>query len=196
MSFWLSILSTSLHSDQERDFESNIFQEISNLLEIRKTGTSRNPRCNGITERFNSTLLAMIRAYIKGQQFNWNLNLGRLAGAYRATPNESTTITSNMIMPGCEVRLPHEMVESKINSKISLLTGNLWWVFEPDCRNLMKWPGLIYIRQQRLENGDILSKLALTTSELGLGMVGQWNMRNRSVSQATNSFCWTICGGW
>ena len=101
----------SLHSDQGRNFESNISQEICKLLEIRKTRTSpRNPRCNGITERFNSTLLAMIRAYIKGQQRNGDLNLGCLAGAYRATPNESTTLTPNMMMLGREVRLPHEVV--------------------------------------------------------------------------------------
>ena len=55
-------------------------------------------------------LLAMIWAYIKGQQRNWDLNLGCLAGAYRATPNESTTLTPNMLMLGMEVRLPFEVV--------------------------------------------------------------------------------------
>ena len=66
----------SLHTDQGGNFESNIFQEICKLMGIPKTRTSRNPRCDGITKRYNSTLIAMIRAYIKGQQHNWDLNLG------------------------------------------------------------------------------------------------------------------------
>ena len=79
----------SLHTDQGGNFESNIFQEICKLMGIPKTRTSRNPRCDGITKRLNSTLLVMIRAYIKGQQHNWDLNLGCLAGAYRATSTEN-----------------------------------------------------------------------------------------------------------
>ena len=40
-----------LHSDQGRNYESAIFKELCQLLEIRKTRTSpRNPRCNGQAE--------------------------------------------------------------------------------------------------------------------------------------------------
>ena len=47
----------SLHSDQGRNYESVLFAELCVLLEIRKTRTSPgNPRCNGLTERFNRTL--------------------------------------------------------------------------------------------------------------------------------------------
>ena len=52
-----------LHSDQGRNYESQIFAELCRLLEIRKTRTTPgNPRCNGQTERFNKTLLRMIKA--------------------------------------------------------------------------------------------------------------------------------------
>ena len=101
----------SLHTDQGRNYESKIFKELCDLLNIRKTRTSpKNPKGNGQTERFNRTLLPMIRAYINDEQGNWDLNLGCLAGAYRATPHDSTTLTPNLMMLGREVRLPHEVV--------------------------------------------------------------------------------------
>ena len=43
-----------LHSDQGRNYKSNLVKELCQLLEIRKTGTTvRNPKCKGQTERFN-----------------------------------------------------------------------------------------------------------------------------------------------
>ena len=46
-----------LHSDQGRNFESQLFQEICSLLEIKKTrSTPYRPQSNGLIERFNRTL--------------------------------------------------------------------------------------------------------------------------------------------
>ena len=100
-----------IHSDQGSCYESIIFAELCKLLEIRKTRTSPgNPKCNGQTERFNKTLVRMIRAYLKDQQTDWDLNLGCLAAAYRATPHESTGLTPNLVMLGREVWLPAEII--------------------------------------------------------------------------------------
>jgi hypothetical protein len=94
-----------LHSDQGRNFESNIFKDLCRLLSIRKTRTSpRHPQCNGQTERFNLTLARMIRSFLKGEQTDWDINLGCLAGAYRSTQHDTTRFTSNMIMLRREVR--------------------------------------------------------------------------------------------
>ncbi|CAG2193224.1 unnamed protein product [Mytilus edulis] len=83
---------------------------LCSLLEIRKTRTSvRNPKGNGQIERFNRSLLAMIKSYLCGEQTDWDLNLGCLAGAYRSTPNESTGLTPNLLMLGREIRLPLEV---------------------------------------------------------------------------------------
>jgi hypothetical protein len=37
-----------------------------------------NPKANGQIERFNRTLLAMIKSYLRGEQTNWDVNLGVL----------------------------------------------------------------------------------------------------------------------
>ena len=53
----------------------------------------------------------MIKSYLRGEQTNWDLNLGCLAGAYRATPNESTGLTPNLFLFGREIRMPYELVK-------------------------------------------------------------------------------------
>ena len=52
----------------------------------------------------------MIKAYLKGQQREWDKHLGCLAAAYRATPHESTGLTLNMLMFSREARLPIEVI--------------------------------------------------------------------------------------
>jgi hypothetical protein len=52
----------------------------------------------------------MIKAYIKDEQTDWDLYLGCLAVAYRATMQESTELTPNLLMLGREVRLPGQLM--------------------------------------------------------------------------------------
>ena len=108
-----------VHSDQGRNYESRLFTNLCKLLEIRKTRTSpRHPQGNGQVERFNKTLVKMIKAYIKDQD-EWDLHLGCLTGAYRATPHESTGLTPNMVMLGREVKLPMEVTMEECSEQNS-----------------------------------------------------------------------------
>ena len=101
----------TIHSDQGRCYESAIFTELCEMLDIKKTRTSpRNPKCNGQSELFNRTLLSMIKAFLKDEQSDWDLHLGCLAAAYRATPHASTGLTPNLLMLGREVRLPVDLI--------------------------------------------------------------------------------------
>jgi hypothetical protein len=50
----------------------------------------------------------MINSFLRGEQINWDMNLGCLAGAYRASPHESTGLTPNLLMLGREIILPYE----------------------------------------------------------------------------------------
>ena len=112
-----------LHSDQSRSFESNIFKDLCRLLEIRKTRSSpRHPQSNGQVERYNRTLIKMIRAYINKQE-NWDLNIGSFTGAYRATPNETTGLTPNMMMLGREIRMPLEVNFSETQTSHATMYG-------------------------------------------------------------------------
>ena len=107
----------AIYSGLGRTYESQVFKQLCRMLEVRKTRTSEgNPRGNSQAERFNCTLLRMIKAYLCGEQKKWDLYLGCLAGAYRITPNEATKMMPYLLTIGREVRLPAELVFGSTNS--------------------------------------------------------------------------------
>ena len=115
-----------IHSDQGRNYESKIFKELCKMLEVRKTRTTaRNPQGNGMSEVYNKTLIKMIKSYLKNEQSNWDVNLGCLAGAYRATQHESTGLTPNMLMLGREVKMPVELKYGNLTGNIEETENNL-----------------------------------------------------------------------
>ena len=94
----------TLHSDQGTNYESKIIADLCHMLDIRKTRTSPGrPQGNGQTERFNRTLIRMVKCFLKGEQALWDRHLGCLAGAYRQSRHDSTGMTPNLMMLGREV---------------------------------------------------------------------------------------------
>lgn len=61
-------------------------------------------------ERFNKTLIQMIKSFIKDDQTEWDLNLPFLTAVFRASVQESTGMTPNLVMLGREVRLPVDLI--------------------------------------------------------------------------------------
>jgi hypothetical protein len=74
-------------------------------------------------DRFNKTLISMVKAYLKGQQTDWDLYLGCLAGAYRSSTHSSTGFTPNMLMLGKEVRIPTEIIFGNRNAETEPITS-------------------------------------------------------------------------
>ena len=61
-----------LHSDQGRQFESDLIAEICNMLGIKKTRTTPyHPQGNGMVERFNRTLLDMLATTTRNHPDDW-----------------------------------------------------------------------------------------------------------------------------
>ena len=99
-----------LHTDQGRNFTSRVFEGICRLLEITKTRTTPYRPCsNGQIERYNRTLLQLIRCHLK-QNSRWDEDLPLLTGAIRSVPNRVTGFTPNQLMLGREVRLPEDLL--------------------------------------------------------------------------------------
>ena len=71
-----------IHTDQGRNFQSDLFQELCRLLGITKTRSSPyHPASNGLVERFNPTLAKMIRSYVHEQEKGWDVYLPLLTAA-------------------------------------------------------------------------------------------------------------------
>lgn len=99
-----------LHTDQGRNFESALFQSVCKLLQITKTRTTPyHPASNGQVERFNRTLLQMIRCYVDQNQKNWDEHLPLLTSAYRSSRHAVTGFTPNRLMFGREVHQPQDI---------------------------------------------------------------------------------------
>ncbi|XP_037944217.1 uncharacterized protein K02A2.6-like [Teleopsis dalmanni] len=99
-----------LHSDQGRNFESTIFQEICTMMGIRKTRTTAlHPQSDGMVERFNRTLEEHLRKVINKCQRNWDKHIQMFLMAYRSAKHETTGHTPARVVFGSELRLPCDL---------------------------------------------------------------------------------------
>ena len=102
---------TQLHSDQGREFESDLFQAMCSLLGIEKTRTvSYNPKSDGLIERFNRTLAAMLAMFVDANQKDWDDHLPYVMAAYRATQHKSTGVSPNLLMLNRELNYPLDLM--------------------------------------------------------------------------------------
>ena len=100
----------SIHTDQGKNFESRLFTEVCQLLEIAKTRTTPyHPSSNGQVERINRTLLQMIWCYVNPGQQDWDECLPLLASAYRRVPHRGTGFSPNRMMLGRETLMPQDL---------------------------------------------------------------------------------------
>jgi transposase InsO family protein len=99
------------HSDLGPGFRAHLMKEVNRLLEINKTQTSPYRPCSdGLVERFNKTMQQMLKCFVNEWKTNWDDALPYVMMAYRATEQESTGCTPNMMMLGREVETPLDMM--------------------------------------------------------------------------------------
>ena len=100
-----------LHSEQGRYFESEVITVIYKLLGVVKSRTTPyHPQSDGLVERYNRTLLAMLATAIREYPFKWEEYLRRLCLAYNTSVNPTTGYSLFFLMFGRQVHMPVEIM--------------------------------------------------------------------------------------
>ena len=103
-----------IHHNQGAEFENHLFAELEAFSGIIRSRTSPyHPEGNGQVERFNATLLSMLRALPENHKAKWASHVSKLVYAYNATRNEATGFSPFYLLFGREPTLPIDTIFQK-----------------------------------------------------------------------------------
>jgi transposase InsO family protein len=117
-----------LVSDQGSNFISTLMTQLYESLGITKIKTSvYHPEGNGLVERFNGTLKAMLKKFAGENVRYWDKYLPYLLFSYREVPSESTGYSPFELMYGRTIRGPLAVIKET------------WMENDPNKRNLTSY---------------------------------------------------------
>jgi len=121
-----------LHSDQGSNFESTLLRQTLDIFGITKSRTTAyHPQGDGMVERFNRSLLQLLRSYVE-REYDWEKHLPLALFAYRTTAHTSTGTSPFFMMFGRQPRLSDfssakaydtTTYESHLQAKLAELQG-------------------------------------------------------------------------
>ena len=99
----------ALLTDRGTNLLSHLMLDVCKLLGIEKLNTtSYHPECDGMIERLNRTLKAMLRKRAAQFGAQWDNHLAGVLWAYRNTPHDSTGEKPSFLLFGWDCRSPTE----------------------------------------------------------------------------------------
>ncbi|KAI9552203.1 hypothetical protein GHT06_022542 [Daphnia sinensis] len=94
-------------TDRGSNFTSELFSSLCRKLQIKQLRTTAyHPQTNGLTERFNKTVVEMLRKYMDQGFPKWEEMLGPVAFAYRNSVHSSTLETPYFLNHGRDPTMP------------------------------------------------------------------------------------------
>ncbi len=135
-----------LHSDMGRNFCSNVIKEMCALVGIKKTHTTPyHAMGNGMTERFNHTLLNLLGTLEEDKKKDWKSYVAPMVQAYNSTRHDSTGYSPFYLMFGCHPRLPIDVTlgiqpnpEQSETDYVKSLREKMQYAFEVATKNANK----------------------------------------------------------
>lgn len=146
-----------IHSDQGRNFESLLIQQLCALYGIEKSRTTPyHPAGNGQCERFNRTLHNLLRTLPVSRKRDWNSCLPQLLYSYNTTPHQATGESPFLLMFGQEPRLPIDFLLGRVHEPVGGTVHD--WIREHQTRLEIAFEGardrLRVAAQRRKRNHD------------------------------------------
>ena len=129
-----------IHSDQGRNFEASLIQQLCSLYGIQKSRTTPyHPEGNGQCERFNRTLHNLLRTLPSSRKRDWVDCLPQRLFCYNTTPHQATGETPYYLMFGQEPRLPVDFLLGRVPEPVAGSVNG--WVTEHQNRLQIAFEG-------------------------------------------------------
>ena len=167
-------MASVIHSDQGREFENNLMQELCLLCGAHKTRTTPyHPASDGLVERFNRTLPMILAMFAGENRDDWDDLLLSVMMAYRSSVHESTGFSPYRLMFVEEYTLPMDVGLPHQDPDLPDPITNLYAVWVLDALEVAydqvrRHSGQAVLRQKRLYDRRAVRRLFA---------VGDWALR-------------------
>jgi len=100
----------SILSDQGKEVDGRIMNEICSLFGVTKLHTTQYKPSTNQVERFHRTMNSILAKTVSDHHRDWDTHLSFALAAFRATRHDSMGYTPNFLVLGREVRTPPDLV--------------------------------------------------------------------------------------